>query len=236
MVVAVELDGLDVVVTGATGALGRAVIEQLLAEGATCHAPVRSESSAERLPRNERLRTAMLTDLADDTSVRAFYESLPALWASIHCAGGFAMAPVEETSGDDLDDQMKKNFVSVFLCSREAVRKMRAGGDGGRIVNVAARPAIEPRQGVGMTVYAASKAAVAAFTEALAEEVAPDGIWVNAVAPSIMNTPANRSAMPSADFSRWPTVGEVAATLVALAAPSNRVVRGSILKVYGRSD
>jgi NAD(P)-dependent dehydrogenase (short-subunit alcohol dehydrogenase family) len=233
--VAQEFDGLDVVITGGTGALGRAVIDRLLALGATCHVPVRSESSAGRLQRSGRLRTATLADLADEGAVRAFYEGLPGLWASIHCAGGFAMAPVEKTSGGDLDDQIKKNFVSAFLCSREAVRKMRVGGDGGRIVNIAARPAIEPRQGAGMTVYAASKAAVAAFTEALAEEVASDGIWVNAVAPSIMDTPANRSAMPSADFSRWPTVGDVAATLVALAAPSNRVARGSIVKVYGRS-
>jgi len=236
MVVAQEFDGLDVVVTGGTGALGGAVIEQLLAAGATCHVPVRSAGSAGRLPQNDRLRTATLTDLADEASVRAFYEGLPALWASIHCAGGFAMAPVEETTRDDVDDQMKKNFVSAFLCSREAVRKMRARGDGGRIVNVAARPAIEPRQGPGMTAYTASKAAVAAFTESLAEEVARDGIWVNAVAPSIMDTPANRSAMPSADFSRWPTVGDVAAALVSLAAPSNRATRGSIVKVYGRSE
>ena len=100
---------------------------------------------------------------------------------------------------------------------------------------VQARPAVEPRQGAGMTAYAASKAAVAALTEALAEEVAADGIWVNAVAPSIIDTPANRAATPDADFSRWPSVGDVATALVFLASPSNGSTRGSIVKVYGKA-
>ena len=106
---------------------------------------------------------------------------------------------------------------------------------GGRIVNVAARPALEWRLGAGMVAYAASKAAVAAMTVALAEEVAKDGILVNAVAPSIMDTPANRQAMPKADHAAWPKVEEVAATILFLASPDNRVTRGAIVPVYGRS-
>ena len=146
------------------------------------------------------------------------------------------MAPVTETSRADIRDQMLMNFVSSFLCSREAVRKIRSSGRGGRIVNVAARPAVEPRQGAGMIAYTASKAAVAASTEALAEEVAAEGIWVNAVAPSIMDTAQNRVAMPDADFSRWPSVDDVATAIVFLASPSNRTARGSIVKVYGKSS
>jgi NAD(P)-dependent dehydrogenase (short-subunit alcohol dehydrogenase family) len=106
---------------------------------------------------------------------------------------------------------------------------------GGRIVNVAARPALEWRSGAGMAVYTASKAGVAALTAALAEEVAKDGILVNAVAPSIMDTPANRQAMPKADYALWPKVEEVAATIAFLASPDNRVTRGAIVPVYGKS-
>src|SRR5262249_32753859 len=84
--------------------------------------------------------------------------------------------------------------------------------DGGRIVNGAARPALEWRSGAGMAAYAASKAAVAALTVALAEEVAKDGVLVNAVAPSILDTPANRNAMPKADHAVWPKVEDVAQT------------------------
>ena len=86
-----------------------------------------------------------------------------------------------------------------------------------------------------MTAYTVSKAGVAAFTAALAEEVAKDGILVNAVAPSIMDTPANRGAMPKANFDLWPKVAEVAATILFLASPENRVTRGGIVPVYGRS-
>ena len=85
-----------------------------------------------------------------------------------------------------------------------------------------------------MAVYAATKAAVAALTVALAEEVAKDGVLVNAVAPSIMDTAANRKAMPKANFDAWPKVEQVAATIAFLASPDNRVTRGAIVPVYGK--
>jgi NAD(P)-dependent dehydrogenase (short-subunit alcohol dehydrogenase family) len=86
-----------------------------------------------------------------------------------------------------------------------------------------------------MAAYTASKAAVAAFSVALAEEVAKDAILVNAVAPSIIDTPANRQAMPKADHSMWPKVEEVAQTVLFLAGPENKVTRGGVVPVYGRS-
>ena len=86
-----------------------------------------------------------------------------------------------------------------------------------------------------MVAYTASKAAVAALTVALSEEVAKEGILVNAVAPSIMDTPANRAAMPNANHATWPKVEEVAATILFLASPDNKVTRGAIVPVYGRS-
>jgi NAD(P)-dependent dehydrogenase (short-subunit alcohol dehydrogenase family) len=131
--------------------------------------------------------------------------------------------------------QLDMNFLTCFLCCRAAVNAFARSGDGGRIVNVAARPALEWRSGAGMAAYTASKAAVAALTGALAEEVVKDGILVNAVAPSIMDTPANRAAMPKADYAAWPKVEEVAATIAFLASPENKVTRGGIVPVYGRS-
>ncbi|HSR72774.1 MAG TPA: SDR family oxidoreductase, partial [Kiloniellales bacterium] len=127
------------------------------------------------------------------------------------------------------------NAMTCLLCCRAAVRTLRAGGDGGRLVNVAARPALEPRGGAGMIAYAASKAAVAALTQALAQELAAERIWVNAVLPSIIDTPANREAMPKADHVKWPKVGEIAETIVFLASPENRSTRGALVPVYGQS-
>jgi NAD(P)-dependent dehydrogenase (short-subunit alcohol dehydrogenase family) len=157
------------------------------------------------------------------------------LWASIHLAGGFAAGKVAETDKQALMTQIDDNFVSCFICCRAAIQAMLAAGQGGRIVNVAARPALEWRSGAGMAAYTAAKTGVAALTVALAEEVAKDGILVNAVAPSIMDTPANRKAMPKANFDTWPKVEEVAATIAFLASPDNRVTRGAIVPVYGKS-
>jgi len=108
-------------------------------------------------------------------------------------------------------------------------------GAGGRIVNVAARPALEWRSGANMAAYAASKAAVAALTVALAQEVAAKNILVNAVAPSIIDTPANRRDMPDADHAAWPKPEAIAEIICGLASPANQVARGAIVPVYGRA-
>lgn len=224
----------QVVVTGGTGALGGAVVEALVAGGAVCHVPYVVAAEAERFPLRDHAQVKLMAgiDLADEAAVGRLYQSAGNLWASIHLVGGFAMSAVAATSKADLMKQVEMNFVTAFLCCRAAVNAMPAGG---RIVNVAARPALEWRAGAGMAAYAASKAAVAALTVALAEEVAKSGILVNAVAPSIMDTPANRAAMPQADFAAWPKVEEVAATIVFLASPDNKVTRGGVVPVYGRS-
>ena len=230
-----EFQDRHVVVTGGTGALGAAVVGLLLEAGATCHVPVRDLKDSRRFAHrgHDRVVLSPVPDLADEAAVAAFYAALPGLWASIHVAGGFAMAPIGDTDKAMLQRQLDTNFVSAFLCCRAAVAAIGQGG--GRIVNVAARPALEWRQGAGMTAYTASKAALAALTVALAQEVAGHGILVNAVAPSIMDTPANRAAMPKADHAAWPKVEEVAATILHLASPANKVGRGAIVPVYGKA-
>jgi NAD(P)-dependent dehydrogenase (short-subunit alcohol dehydrogenase family) len=231
-----EFSDRHVVVTGGTGALGTAVVGALLERGAICHVPCHAAAEAEsfRHRAHERVRLATVGTLAEEAAVAAAYDGIAPLWASIHIAGGFAMAPLVETGKAALMTQLEMNLVSAFLCCRAAVAAMRRSG-GGRIVNIAARPALEPRLGAGMVAYAVSKAGVAALTEALAQEVAEDGILVNAVAPSILDTAANRRAMPKADFALWPKVEEVAATIAFLASPANAVTRGAIVPVYGRS-
>ena len=225
-----------VVVTGGTGALGRAVVEALLRGGAEVHVPYLHAAEAERfsLRTEPRVHLAGPIDLASEAEVQRFYAGVPALWSSIHLAGGFAMGGIADADRAALMQQLEMNFVSCYLCCRAAVAEMRKGG-GGRIVNVAARPALEPRQGAGMSAYTASKAAVAALTQALGEELAQDGILVNAVAPSIMDTPTNRAAMPKAKHELWPKVEEVAATILFLASAENRVTRSAVVPVYGRS-
>jgi NAD(P)-dependent dehydrogenase (short-subunit alcohol dehydrogenase family) len=224
-----------VVVTGGTGSLGIAVTGALLEAGATCHVPYRSQAEADHFPHrgNAKVSLTALGDLSDEAAVARYYAGL-SLWASIHIAGSFAFAPIDKSDKGLLMGQLESNLVSTYLCGRAAVAAFMRAGTGGRIVNVASRQGLEPRQGANLTAYTAAKAGVAALTMALAEEVAKDGILVNAVAPSLMDTPANRKAMPTADFSTWPKVEEVATTIVFLASPENKVTRGAVVPVYGR--
>jgi NAD(P)-dependent dehydrogenase (short-subunit alcohol dehydrogenase family) len=261
---AFELAGRHVVVTGGAGALGNAVVERFRRAGALCHVPVRGEpppvpaggADPTGLPP---VRYVPGVELSDESSVSAFYASLPAgLWASVHLAGGFAMAPLAATSAADFRTQLEQNLVTAFLCSREAVKAIRRAGSapdlpsapgpvpapgpaspprgavpGGRIVQVASRSGLFPA--AGQLAYSTSKAALVALTTGLAAELAAERILVNAVAPGTMDTPANRLAMPGTDPRTWVAPAEVAALIVWLASPANARASGATIPVFGMS-
>jgi len=231
-----SFDGKRILITGASGGLGRSVVDALVAAGAHCIVPAKTTNpdsdgapdggpgSITRVPR---------VDLTDEAAVESLYGGAGALWASIHLVGGFSMAPIAETRLADLERLLAINVKTCFLCCREAIKAIRKTGDGGRIVNVSARPVLQPVGGV--TAYVASKAAIAAMTQGLAVELSDDGILVDAILPSIIDTPSNRKAMPDADFSAWPKPADLAETIGFLASPDNRVTSGSLVPVYGRA-
>jgi len=226
----------NIVVTGGTGALGAAVVALLVAEGAHCFVPVHRKKDEPTPPGGGTIEYVEGVDLTEEPAVEKFYHLVSGkgpLWASIHAAGGFALGKITETKKTDFHNMMAMNTLTTFLCCREAVRPLRATNGGGRIVNVAAKAAVAPVG--GMIPYIASKAAVVAITQSLAEEVAQENILVNAILPSIMDTPANRAAMPNADFSKWPKVEEIANTILMLISPANTVTRNALVPVYGRS-
>jgi len=228
-----DFSGREAVVTGGTGALGSAVVGRLLAAGATVHVPVFASDEldgfAYRADPAVKLHEGM--DLSVEADVARLFAETRALYASIHIAGGFAMGPIGSTGLDVWDHLMCMNATTCFLSCREAVKAME--GREGRIVNVAARPVLTPTG--QMTAYSASKAAVAALTLSLAEELSASSIWVNAIVPSIIDTRANRAAMPNADHSAWPKPDEIAETVAFLASPQNFVTRGALVPVYGKS-
>jgi NAD(P)-dependent dehydrogenase (short-subunit alcohol dehydrogenase family) len=217
-------------ISGGTGALGHAVVAAFTQAGATCHVAVRDQDTPP-----PGVVPVAVNDLANEADVARAYAAIPDLWASIHLAGGFTAGPLVDTDKATMMAQWEINFATSFLCCRAAVRAMQASGAGGRIVNVAARAALEWRAGAGMSAYAASKAALAAFTVALSAEVIGDNILVNAVAPGTMDTPANRRAMPKTDPAGWAKVEDVAQTILFLASPENKVTSGAVVPVYGKS-
>ena len=232
-----------VVVTGGTGALGRAVVGALRAANAVCHIPnlVAAELDSFPFAADAGVHIVRGIDVADEAAVKRFYRALPPLWASIHLAGGFAMAPIAEISAADFTAQFHMNALSCFLMLGRrgcCVSRARRGERRARAVELSTSrpgPAIEPRLGAGMTAYTASKSAVAALTQALAQELTDEQIWVNAVAPSVLDTPANRAAMPQADHSRWVSPADLAEVITFLASPDNRATRGAVIPVYGGS-
>ena len=230
-----EFEGLEAMVTGGAGALGRAVVGRLLEGGARCVIPVFHEKELADFPFTGHERVALVprVDLTREDDVARAFAAAGRLDASIHLAGGFDMAPIEETELARFEALLEMNVTTCFLACRAAARRMIEGGEGGRIVNVAAKPALVPTP--GLSAYAASKSAVAGLTLSLAEELADRGIWVNAVVPSIMDTPTNRAAMPGADHSRWPSTDAVAQTICFLASRANAATRGALVPVYGHS-
>lgn len=210
-----KLTGRHVAVTGGRGALGSGVAAVLETQGSTLHVA----------PSEVRLD--------DEAGTQQWYASLPPLWASIHLVGGFAMKPFGDTPLAELEAQWKINTVTCFLACREALRSIRRGGQGGRIVNVASRPAVSPV--AGLAAYAASKAAVASLTQTLAAEVVQENILVNAILPSTIDTPANRAAMPKADHNSWPTPAQLGEAIAYLASPANALTTGALVPCYGRA-
>ena len=222
-------------VTGGTGALGQGVCRALLDAGVRIHIPAVEAEAPEHFgfADEPRVEVSWGVDLTVESQVVDYFASIPRPWATLNLAGGFAMAPLTETSLAAFEGMWRLNVVSCFLATRESVKRMRETDEGGRIVTVAARPALVPTP--GMIAYSAAKGALANMTQALAEELADERIWINAVAPSIIDTPANRAAMPDADHDRWPSPLCLANMILALISPNNICARGSIIPVYGRA-
>src|SRR5262245_51874316 len=224
---AMDLAERHVVITGAAGGLGPAVVEAMLAGGAIGHLPLREDS--DRVPRHKRILAVEGVDLTDEAAVTSFYARCPPLWASIHIAGGFKAALIGDTTLADLRAQLDMNLATAFLCSREAVRNMRLKAAGGRIVSVGSRAAVVA---TGFSVaYTAAKAAVGAMVRAMADELVDERILVNAVVPGTIDTPANRAAMPHVDPGKWTKPADIAAVIAWLVSPAQTVTSGALIPV-----
>ena len=224
-----------VVITGGTGALGSAVAKALVEAGAHCHVPaIETAVPADRFPKDKVSVTTSI-DLSDEAAVSGFYAKLPPIHAVVNIAGGFAWAPIADSPLKVLQQQLSMNLVSCVLSCRAAVANFRKAGRGGQIVNISARPALNPRQGANMTAYTASKAAVAAFTVALAEELKGENISVIALCPSTIDTPTNRADMPKADHASWVKPAALAELIVTQLGLDDPVNSGALIPVYGKA-
>lgn len=223
-----ELKGKLVVVTGALGVLGRAVAGAAADAGAVVVAVDRVDAAP---PRGAQASPAL--DLGDAQAATAAMAAIARrhgrIDALVNVAGGFRWETLADGSVDTWDQLYGINVRTAVNACRAVLPHLPAGG---RIVNIGAAGAVKAAAGMGA--YAASKAGVARLTEALAEELKPRDITVNAVLPSIIDTPANRADMPDADPSRWVSPQALAEVIVFLLGPRATAVTGALIPVVGR--
>ncbi len=227
------MQGKVLVVTGGFGVLGHAVAEAALAAGATVALPGREGKS--RIAGQDRLLVLQGIDLTDFAAVKQAFETVAARFGKIdglaNIAGGFRWQTLADGDLTGWTDQFRMNLLTAATASKAALPYLRASQ--GAIVNVASAPA--KKAGTGMGAYAASKAGVLRLTESLAEEEKNTGVRVNAVLPTIIDTPRNRAEMPKADFSRWVKPEDIAKPILFLLSDEARAITGAELLIAGRT-
>jgi len=236
-----SLDGHVALVTGGTGALGTAVVEALLANGATVHVTYVVDAEAERLqaalPAHVGRLHVVRADVgkADEVSrvVDGVVRAEGRLDVLVTLVGTFwGGVGVADTPEDRWDFLLHLNLKTVFLCARAVIPHMRRRRYG-RIVAISSRAGLH---GAGnYAAYSVSKAAVVTLIEALAEETRDDGVCANVVAPGTIDTEANRRNMPDADPSRWVSPAAIGRVIAFLASPDAAPTSGAVVPVFGRS-
>ena len=236
-----RFSGKVALVAGGTGALGRAVTLALLREKAELAVTFRSESELSALKTAAGAESGRLdarrVDITDAAAVGRLVEDIVAakgrLDVMINTAGGFAGgAKMWDSDPATLDRMLALNLQPGFLLASAAAKAMLRQGEGA-IVNVAAKAGLDPP--ASLAAYAASKAAALAMMGSLAEDLKGTGVRANSVLPAMIDTEANRRAMPNADYAKWPKPEDIANVILFLASDEARVVHGASIPVYGNS-
>lgn len=236
-----RFEGSVVLVAGGTGGLGRAVTLAFLEEGATVAVTYRNQPEWEKFKAAASAHAPRLegheVDVTDETAVRQLVEKILSkhsrLDAMVNTVGGYAGGlKFWEMETKVFEQMLNLNLRAGYALSRAAVPAMLKQNHGA-IVNVAAKAALD--HAAGASAYAASKAAAVAMMDSLAADVKGTGVRVNTVLPSIIDTEANRKAMPQADSSKWPKPHDIARVILFLCSDDAKVIHGASIPVYGDS-
>lgn len=236
-----RFDNRVVLVAGGTGGLGRAVTSAFLEEGAAVVATYRNQPEWEAFKTSVSSYASRLEgheiDVTEETPVRQLVErilsKLGRLDVLVNTVGGYAGGlKFWEMETKVFEQMVSLNLRSGYMLSRATVPVMLKQGHGA-IVNVASKAALD--HAAGATAYAASKAAAVAMMDSLAADLKGTGVRVNTILPSIIDTQANRKAMPRADFAEWPKPGDIARVILFLCSDDAKVIHGASIPVYGDS-
>jgi NAD(P)-dependent dehydrogenase (short-subunit alcohol dehydrogenase family) len=226
------------IVTGGTGGLGSAVTARLLADGWRVVVPWVVEAELGRVDAGQAGLDLVRADLFEAGEVASVVTAGAAdaavpLRGVVNLVGGFSVGGrVHETPLDQFEAQFRLNLRPTYLVTAAALPRLIEAG-GGSIVCVGTRAALQPFPGAAG--YVASKAAVIAFAAAVSAEYKNDGVRCNAILPSVIDTPANRAAMPDADHQRWVKPAEIAGVIAHLLSDDSSPTSGAAIPVYGRA-
>ncbi|OZI06924.1 hypothetical protein BWI93_17470 [Siphonobacter sp. BAB-5385] len=224
-----------VLITGATGGLGRSVTQQFLQMGHTVVAAVRDPQS---MPTQEGLHPYTL-DVSDEQACRQFVENTVAEHGAIDVAvllvGGFAMGTLLDTDYAAVEAQLKINFQSAYQVARPVFEQMSQQANGGRIVLIGSRPALDPTAGQHVVAYALSKSLVNSLADLINAAGKKKNVVATVVAPSTIDTPSNRKDMPDADFKTWINPAELAEMIAFVSLGAGKTLREPVLKAYGQA-
>jgi NAD(P)-dependent dehydrogenase (short-subunit alcohol dehydrogenase family) len=226
---------MGVLIAGGTGALGSAVVRELLDVGYDCTVTwiVEKEVERARSELGERATYVRADLVAPDGGAEEAVAAVDDLEAVVDLVGGFASGPlVHETTWADFERMLRLNLAPAFNLARAAMPRLLERG-GGAFVAVSARAALRPFPGAAA--YITAKAAVLAFVQALDADYRSKGIRANAILPSVIDTPANRANEPDADHSRWVQPAEIARVVRHLVSDDAAVTSGGAIPVYGRA-
>lgn len=228
-----EYAGKVVAVMGGSGALGGAIVEAYVNAGAQV---VVGDRAVEREVEKGENPARLKVDVLSEESVKGFLEIIEkdygTLNALVNVVGGYkAGEPVSRLSIEDVQGQFDLNLKTAFIITKHAVQALEKGG--GSILHISSRAAID--KGKNAFAYSASKLGVLRLVEAVAEEVKKKNITINAIMPSIIDTPANRKAMPDADVEKWPKIGQIAKVVLFMTSPDAELISGAAIPVYGKA-
>jgi NAD(P)-dependent dehydrogenase (short-subunit alcohol dehydrogenase family) len=239
--VAAKLENKVVLVAGGTGGLGRAVslafLEQNRKVAATYRRPEEWNALQTAAGANKAQLEGHSVDVTEENAVAGLIETLIAkhgrLDALINTVGAYAGGlSLWETTTKVFEQQLSLNLRSGFVLSKAVVPVMLKQRSGS-IVNIASKAAFD--HAAGAAAYAASKAAAVAMMDSLAADLKGTGLRVNSILPSIIDTEANRRAMPKADFTKWPKPEDIARVILFLCSDDAKLIHGAALPVYGDS-
>jgi len=223
-----------VVVTGATGNLGQAIVERFLREG---YRVIGTVLKKEEITSRENYETE-LVNLMDEQDAAGFIDRVVDKYGEIDVAvltvGGFAMGHIQDTSTEDIMKQYKLNFETAYNVARPVFTRMMQQNEG-RIFIIGSRPGLNTRNAKGTVAYGLTKSLIFRLAELMNDEAKGRNVVTSVVVPSTIDTPQNRKSMPDADYSKWVTAEAIAGVIYFYCSNEGAVLREPVIKVYGNA-